>query len=580
MASGIELATAFVQIVPSAEGIEGKISEVLNKEAGSAGESAGTKSSKSFASSLAKGLAAGTAVIATAAAGLVSSITGSATKVSEYGDHIDKMSQKIGISAESYQKWDYVMQRAGTSVDNLKAGMKTLSAAAESGSDAFDKLGISQEQIASMSQEELLETTIKSLASMEEGTERTALATQLLGKAGADLGPLLNSGTDAIEEQMKMAEDYGMVLSDEAVAASAVFQDSLTTFNGTISGMKNSIYAEFLPSMSSVLDGLSLIFSGQEGGMDLVMEGIDGFVDKIAEMVPTVMSMGGEILGSIASGIGEHLPEIANSAVEIFQSLINGIQENLPQILETTGQILVTLGSGILQSLPQIVSIMGQVLSYIGTAIVQNFPLILQKGQELLTNLGNGITQAIPTVVAKIPELISKLIQALKGAVSQFISIGGEIMSGLARGIANGVSNVVKGIGDALGNIVGSAKEKLGIASPSKLFRDEFGRNMMLGMAEGITGNLSAVTDALDEVSGLASANIQQEIAFSSSSFNPGAAYSTIDDLDRVLSSYRNNDRIEVNVSLQGDAAKMFKVVKQEDKKFKDRTGSSRFVYG
>ena len=163
MPTGTELATAYIQIVPTTEGIEGKITEALGGEADKAGIAAGNTAGKSFASSMAKGIAVGAAAVGAAAASLVSSIANSAVKVSEYGDNVDKMSQKIGISAESYQKWDYVMQRAGTSVDNLKTGMKTLVSAAQSGSEAFDQLGISQEQIASMSQEQLLEATIKSL---------------------------------------------------------------------------------------------------------------------------------------------------------------------------------------------------------------------------------------------------------------------------------------------------------------------------------------------------------------------------------------------------------------------------------
>lgn len=574
MASGIELATAYVQIVPSAEGIEGKITEALEKETGSAGEKAG----KSLSSSLVKGIATGAAAVGAAAASLVSSITGSAVKVSEYGDNIDKMSQKIGISAESYQKWDYVMQRAGTSVDNLKTGMKTLITAAESGSDAFDKLGISQKEIASMSQEELLEKTIKSLADMEEGAERTALATQLLGKAGMDLGPLLNSGSEAIMEQMQMAEDYGMVMSDKAVAASAVFQDSLTTFKGTIGGMRNSIFSEFLPSMSSVLDGLAMVFAGNGEGMELISEGIDGFIDKIGEIIPHVLEIGGGILSSLANAIIEHLPDLVESTTEIINQLIMGLAEHLPEIAIAGIQILVTLVQGLIQAIPELIAGLGQVFTYLFNTIRQNLPTMLSNGMELLRNLGNGIVQAIPVVVAKIPELISRMIQALKGAITQFVSIGGEIMSGLAKGIAGGISNVVKGIGEAISNVVGAAKQKLGIASPSKLFRDEIGENIMLGMAEGITGNMKAVTTALDEVTDYSAADIQQEIALKTKNYT-APAYSPAEDLNRIIGQL-SDQSVHVTVVLDGDAAKMFKVVKQEDRKFKSRTGSSRFVYG
>ena len=495
MANGIELATAYVQIVPSAEGLEGRITDLLNSEASSAGESAGKKAGSSFASSLTAAIAAGSAALGAAAAAMFKSITDGAVKVSEYGDHIDKMSQKIGISAESYQKWDYVMTRAGTSVDNLKVGMKTLSAAAESGSDAFEKLGISQEQLTSMSQEELLEATIKSLASMEEGTERTVLATQLLGKAGADLAPLLNSGTEAIEEQMRMAEEYGMVMSDEAVEASATFQDSLTTLKGTLDGMKNSVLAEFLPSMTEVTDGLAMVFAGNSEGLELVKQGVDDFIAKLDELIPVVIEVGGEILMSIAESIIEHLPAIIDSAVQIINKLVETISANLPQIINSAIQIILSLVSGLISMLPSIIN-----------AAVQ-----------LMVGLASGIVQAIPQVVSKIPELITALINALKGAISQFVSIGGDIMKGLAQGIMNGVSSVVNAISDGIGRAIQKGKEFLGIASPSKLFRDEFGKNMMLGMAEGIVVNADEVQEALDDVADMTVATLHQDLTLDTS---------------------------------------------------------------
>ena len=101
----------------------------------------------------------------------------------EAGDEIDKMSQKIGISAESYQKWDYVFQRCGTDVNNLQAGMKTLSgviADAGSGSASAAKklaaVGLSIEDLNGKSQDEQLSIVIAALQNMGSGAERTAAA--------------------------------------------------------------------------------------------------------------------------------------------------------------------------------------------------------------------------------------------------------------------------------------------------------------------------------------------------------------------------------------------------------------------
>ena len=86
----------------------------------------------------------------------------------EYGDNIDKMSQKMGMSTDAYQEWDFIMQHCGTSIDGLQSGMKTLATAAETGSDAFAALGISQADIANMSQEELFNAPISPESSSAE----------------------------------------------------------------------------------------------------------------------------------------------------------------------------------------------------------------------------------------------------------------------------------------------------------------------------------------------------------------------------------------------------------------------------
>ena len=114
--------------------------------------SKGESTASKFGSVIGRGLQtagkigiAAVAAVGTATVAAGKGVWSLANKTAEYGDHVDKMSQKIGISAGAYQKWDYVMQRAGTSIDSMKMGMKTLSKQAVKGSDAFQKLGISQE---------------------------------------------------------------------------------------------------------------------------------------------------------------------------------------------------------------------------------------------------------------------------------------------------------------------------------------------------------------------------------------------------------------------------------------------------
>ena len=214
------IGTYYFQLAPSTEGIGNSISKAL----GDAGEQGG----KSFSSGFGKVFGTAGAVIGgiTAAVGGISSAVVNATSsLAEYGDNIDKMSQKMGISAEAYQEWEAVMQHSGTSMETLKASMKTMSNAVESQNEAFARLGITEKEIATLSQEDLFSEVITGLQQMEEGTERTYLAGQLLGRGATELGALLNTSAEETQAMKDRVHELGGVLSDDAVKSAAAFQD-------------------------------------------------------------------------------------------------------------------------------------------------------------------------------------------------------------------------------------------------------------------------------------------------------------------------------------------------------------------
>ena len=95
------------------------------------------------------GIATAVGAAATAAGAAIVKNTG---EVAAYGDTIDKMSQKMGLSAEAYQEWDAVMQHSGTSMEAMKSSMKTLANAAETNNKAFKELGITEKDLKTMNQ--------------------------------------------------------------------------------------------------------------------------------------------------------------------------------------------------------------------------------------------------------------------------------------------------------------------------------------------------------------------------------------------------------------------------------------------
>lgn len=441
------LATAFITLVPKCD------TTSLKKE----GETAGQNFGNSFSTKLSTAAKVGAAAMATTIAGVglaAGAVKNAAQATADYGDNVDKMSQKIGFSAQAYQEWAYVMERAGTSVDILQSGMKTLSTQAQAGAEEFQKLGISEEEVANLSKEDLFGKVIDGLSKMEDGTERTALSTKLLGKSATELAPLLNEGTDAINEQREMAEKYGLVMSDKAVKASAEFNDSLTTLNGAVTGAKNALLGELLPSCTQVADGLTLLITGNvDQGIELIGTGIQTMLDNITANLPEFLDRGLQIVDSMLEGLINNLPAIINGMTQLLTKVISHIPTFAPRILSAA----VTLFMAIVQSIPQVLG-------------------------SLLSALGSMISQGVSTV---------------RGFVGQMTSAGYSLIQGIVAGLSP--SAVIEKIRSICSSAVDQIKSFFGIHSPSRLMRELFGY-VGDGMVLGLEDSQKDVTAAMDSL--------------------------------------------------------------------------------
>lgn len=295
---------------------------------------------KGFAASLGGGLQRAAKVGSLAIAGvtgataiLTGKIVKSAQAVAEYGDEVDKTSQKMGLSAEAYQKWNYVLNLAGTEMSSMTTGLKTLTNQiddAKNGSEdaqkRFERLGISMDDLNKMSREEAFERVIKGFQGMADSTDRAALANDLFGRSGQNLAPLFNQSAEQTEEQIKLAERYGMVMPDAAVKASAAFQDSLTTMQMTMTGFRNRLIGDFLPSLTQVMDGISKMFAGEDGGADITA-GLEAFVMKLTEKIPRIVQIISDVLPQI---IGQLSPLLIEMSILLVAELVRA----LPQIME------------------------------------------------------------------------------------------------------------------------------------------------------------------------------------------------------------------------------------------------------
>lgn len=420
MADGgmIEVAKATITLVPNMSGSQAEITSQLTGITKDASEKAGEEGGGAFGAKFAGAIKAGTAVIGAAIAGATAAavatgkaFVGAAQDVAAYGDTVDKQSQRLGMSAASYQELDYVMRIAGTSMDSMSAGMKTLTNqldAAMNGSASaqamFGALGLSMDDLANMSREDVFKNVIYGFQGMEDSAERAALANDLLGRSGQQLAPLFNMTAEETAGLIEQANEYGMVMDDAAVKASADFTDSMTTLKKTIEGVKNSMMSQFLPGLTQITSGLAAVFAGDESGIGQIETGLQNVIENVTAIAPRFFTLAQTLITSLLSGFAPMLPQLVSTIFSVLVQAITTVTTMLPQIMPQIIAGLQGVISALFEALPVITSGLFDLISAVVTWLSEG---------DTVTELVNGIVDLTSLVCSKFAELLPVLLPAI-----------------------------------------------------------------------------------------------------------------------------------------------------------------------
>lgn len=552
MAGMIEVARATVTIVPNMAGAQEEITSQLTGAAASAGTSAGSVGGSNFASALGRGLGvAGAAVAATTAAivGTGTALYNSTAAAAAYGDQIDKTSQRLGMSTQAYQEWDYVMQLAGTSMSENSAAFRTLTnqldAALNGSAEAaanFEALGLSMDDISNMSREDVFASIITGLQGMEDNTERAALANNLLGRSAQTLTPLLNMTAEETQAAIDTANEYGIVMSEEAVAASADFTDALTTMNATVTGLKNSMLSELMPSMTTVMNGLSKVFAGDEAGMAEVTAGVSDLATNLNTVLPRFLDLGVSIISTLIDGLMPMLPTLVESIVGglnlVITSLLGALPalipvvasgvlliastliQNLPLIIKSGMELLLALVSGIAQTLPELIPVVIDSVLLIASTLLEHLGEIITAAMEIIVAVVQGLTDAIPQLIQYVPEIVITIVSTLLEHIPEITAAALDIMIALAVGLTSALPEVINVIPDIIDGILAEFAS-LGSSLASNAL--EWGADMIMSLIDGIQGVLGNLGDAMNNVA----STISRYIHFSKPDVGPLSDFDT-----------------------------------------------------
>lgn len=212
------------------------------------------------------------------------------------------------------------------------------------------------------------------------------------------------------------------------------------------------------------------------------------FCAQIQTRLPELIQRGSEMISSLLTGLLNNAPQIIQQAEDMLLTWVDTILSMLPDILQSGSDMILNLLSGLVSNAPNIISQAGTMLVDYIAEIASHLPEILQKGIEIIGELLAGIVREVPNLIASIPGIIADIGSAFLD--KDWAGIGWDIISGIGSGIANAAGNLVDAAVSAAKNAVNAVKGWLGIASPSKLMRDQVGKYMALGMGIGFEKNI------------------------------------------------------------------------------------------
>ena len=483
------------------------------------------------------------------------------TAIMDMADNSAKMGTDIDSIQMAYQgfaKQNYTM------LDNLKLGyggtkteMERLLADAEKLSgvtynidnlgDVYDAIHVIQEDIGltGVAAEEAKTTFTGSFGAMQASAQNFLASLSLGEGVGPALSTLIDTAkTFLIDNLFPMIGN--IIMSIPEVVATFVQEVAPSIIEGL--NIIPQILDYITQELPGVLDkGVEFITNFANGIFESAPEAISKFgeilvkiYDFILENGPVILSKGVELIGNLASGFINNLPAIINAMQEIATNMLNTLISHLPDMLQTGKDIIMKIGEGV----KSLITHLPDMLKEIAKNSFENFKSINWKelGNTVVEFIGSGISNVIDLVWYKLKEVGESALEKFKTIewiqlgqdVINFIieglaNIGGTIadtMSGLANdawnsfknidwlglgmdvvnGIIDGVWNNSGSLWDTMTSLAGSALDAacnwLGIGSPSKVFRDQVGKQIDAGIALGIDKSASEVTDSIAALAG------------------------------------------------------------------------------
>lgn len=261
------------------------------------GLNAASKHLKSFGT----GFAAVGAGITAAGAGILGPLLKMTDMFIDTSSALYDMSQRTGLSVARISELAHAAEQSGTSIESVETGVRKMQKSitdathgSKSAAKAFADLGLNAKELAKLTPEEQFDAVAKSIAAIEDPTQRAGMAMKVFGKSGTELLPMIED-LDALSEE---ARRMGFTIEDDAAASAESLGDMLGNLMKTVKFTALNIGSALVPAITAIVKPIQLIATKV---LFWVKEN-KGLVVTIAKVAAGLMAAG-TVIAAIGTGI-------------------------------------------------------------------------------------------------------------------------------------------------------------------------------------------------------------------------------------------------------------------------------------
>lgn len=519
-----QVATAYVQIIPSAQGIGGGIAQALG------GDAAATSAGQSFGGKLvgaikgviaASGIGTALSKAITEGAALEQSIGGVETLFGNAASQViaaaDNAFATAGLSANAYM--ETVTGFSARLLQGLGGDTQAAAALADTAvtdmADNANKMGTSMETITQTYQSlargnyEMLDNLKLGYGGTQSEMARLINESGVLGDTMVATAENVNSiGFDKMIEAIHVVQTEMGITGTTALEAETTITGSLSALQASFSNVLANLTLgrDLGPSLNALATTLTTFLTGNllpavwnilsalPGALVTFVTSLGPqLVSGIQTMVPQVLTAGTEFIQSLGDGFVQGIPEFLANALPMVLQFTEQLRADFGTLVDAGIEMILKLGQGLVEALPTLIEYVPQIITNIAGLINDNAPKMLAAGLELIVMLGSGLIQAIPDLVANLPQII----QAIVSVVTAFnwLGLGKQVLASVGKGItsmAGALKDAVTGgMRSAIDFLKGLPKQAL-----------KWGIDMISGLVDGIKSKISDVVGAVADVAG------------------------------------------------------------------------------